>query len=95
MSHCHSKASGGEGVRGRGRGEANFGCTACEVRITIFSAALPPPTPPHCLFNYHSLQRERGGGGGEQEKRGVRTMDEVEVLDNAGDERVEMLERKE
>lgn len=37
-------------------GGGNFGCMACGVRITIFSAAL---LQPHSLFNYHLLQRER------------------------------------
>ena len=50
----------------QGRG-ANFGCMACGVRITIFFCSSPPP--PHCLFNYHLLQRGRGRGE-ESERKG-------------------------
>lgn len=44
--------------RAEGRRRPDFGCAACGVGITIFSAALRQ----HCLFNYRSLQRWRERG---------------------------------
>lgn len=72
-------------------GVGNFGCMACGVRITIFSAAL---LQPHSLFNYHLLQREREREKKQEEKskgnRGRGGGGGGEVLSDAGDEEVDV-----
>lgn len=99
MSHCHSRAEESRAKEKGRRRQANFGCMACGVRITIFSAVSPPP---RCLFNYHLLQRGRGRktkgegtGTGEEKSKGNGGKGgggRGEVLSDAGDEEVAVKE---
>lgn len=89
-----SRGEQSKGERAAGGGGANFGCMACGVTITIFSAALLHHTVSSITIYCREIERHRererteeekskgdgGGGGGGGGK----------VLSDAGDEEVDV-----
>lgn len=90
MSYCHSRAEESRAKETEGgRVGANFGCMACGVRITIFSAALLH----HTVCSITIYCRERGGGGQEEKSKGSGGRGGGVgggVLSDAGDEEVDV-----